>query len=386
MRVTMVITSYHPIVGGAERQLAQLARLMQIEGHKLTVVTRHHAGLPKQELIDGVNVVRIRTNGLKQLRALRFILGAALAIRSSKPDLVHCHSLFTPVVAGIIGGWVAGAPVVAKPMCGGEVLEIAAKPFGSLRMALCKVRLAALIAISAEIRDELLYLGFKSARIAEIPNGVDLDRFCPPVDSTAKTAARQTLGPADAFIFGFAGRLAAQKMVPLLLNAFRRLAAERSDVHLAIASANRGAGNEASVDGRGRSEIPPSLLAQPRLHLLHQIDDMPHFLSAIDAFVLPSSREGLSNALLEACAAGLPTISARIGGNAEIVADTMTGLLFSTGSEEDLYACMARLAEDRALGQRLGEAARHRMQQTFALSATVRKLLALYATVRQASR
>lgn len=386
MRVTMVITSYHPIVGGAERQLAQVARLMQVQAHQVTVVTRHHPGLAERETIGGTHVLRIRASGPKHLRSLRFILGAARAIRASRPDVVHCHSLFSPVIAGIIGSWAAGAPVVAKPMCGGEAEGIASKPFGRLRMALCRARLSALVAISAEIRDELLRLGFRPARIADIPNGVDLDRFHPPTDTSAKANARHILGLPDGYIFAFAGRLAAQKMVPLLLTAFRRLAAERPDVQLAIASANRAAGSLSNVDGQDSSGLSLALLEQPRLHLLGQVDDMPCFLSAVDAFVLPSSREGLSNALLEACAAGLPTVSARIGGNAEIVQDDVTGLFFPAGSEDDLYACMARLADDHALGQRLGAAARARMQHTFALSVTVRQLLALYATLLQAHR
>ncbi|MGL4239272.1 glycosyltransferase family 4 protein [Tabrizicola sp.] len=385
MRVTMVITSYHPIVGGAERQLAQVARLMQADGHQLTVVTRHHAGLPERELVDGVDVLRIRTSGPKPLRALRFIVGAARAVRGSRPDVIHCHSLFTPVLAGIVGGLGTGVPVLAKPMCGGEALGIAAKPFGRLRMAFCRSRLAAVIAISGEIRDELVGLGFDPARIADIPNGVDLQRFSPVSDATAKAEARRRLGlPSDGYIFGFAGRLAAQKMVPLLLQAFRRLAAERPDLHLAIASANRVAGGGASVDDQDTSGIEPALLSQPRVHLLGQVDDMPGFLTAVDAFVLPSSREGLSNALLEACAAGLPTVSARIGGNAEIVQDGSTGLLFSAGSEDDLVATMARLADDPALGQRLGKAARARMEETFALTATVRRLLDLYTKLQRA--
>ncbi len=386
MRVTMVITSYHPIVGGAERQLAQLARLMLAGGNAVTVVTRHHRGLPLRETIEGVEVVRIANIGPKPLRALGFLVAAGRAIRQSRPDVIHCHSLFSPVLSGILAGWRTAVPVIAKPMCGGEATGIATKPFGRLRIALCRKRLAAVIAISEEIRDELLGLGFHPHRIANIPNGVDLDRFRPALDDREKTEARRSLGIADGYVFAFAGRLAAQKMVPFLLTVFRKLHSKRPDVRLAIASANRAAGAEASIDRLVTNEIAPELLTQPGVQLLGQVDDMPRLLAAVDAFVLPSSREGLSNALLEASAAGLPTVSARIGGNAEIVVDGVTGLMFDAGSEDDLLAAMTQLVANPALGPRLGEAGRQRMQATFALSVTVSRLLELYARLVQARR
>jgi len=380
MRVTMVITSYQPIVGGAERQAAGLARAMVAAGHSLTVITRHHPGLPRREWQDGVRVERVRAFGPKPLAAFAFLLGAARAVWRSRPDVVHCHSLFSPVLAGLLGGWLAGAPVLAKPMRAGEASGIAHRRLGRWRMALCRARLGAVVAISAEIRDELLALGFAPDRIACIPNGVDTDRFRPASNPAERTATRQALGLPEGTLFLYAGRIAPEKRLPMLLSAFRHLVAQRPEARLVIASARRAPGALAEGD-----DLFPDPKATPWLTRLGPVEDMAPLLQAVDALVLPSSREGLSNVLLEAGAAGLPTVAARIGGNVEIVEDGQTGLLFSPDAEGELAAALTRLASDPALRQTLGAAARDRIRQRFPLPATVDRLLALYRDQERAA-
>ena len=379
MKVAMVITSYHPIVGGAERQLAQLAGLMQAAGHHVTVITRHHAGLSLTERVDGVRVWRIPAFGPKPLRALSFLIGAARAIKAERPDVVHCHSLFSPALAGVIGGAMAGVPVIAKPMCGGEASEIAARPLGRLRMWLFRKRLARIVSISREITAEITGLGFAPSQIAFIPNGVDAEKFH-PLPPAAAAEKRRGLGLPDGVNFVFAGRFAAQKRVPMLLRAFTGMAASVPKAHLLIAGANRSAGSETSVGGEDETGVPAELLAHPQVKLLGQVNDMPALLAAADAFVLPSAREGLSNALLEACAAGLPAVAARIGGTEDVIADGENGLLFET--EAELAECLRRLATDDALRARLGPAARATVMSGYDIRQTAHKLLDLYRTLR----
>lgn len=387
MRIAMVISSYHPIVGGAERQVAQLARLMRASGHEVTVVTRHHRGLSRLESVDGIAVHRVAASGPKALRALRFTLGAASALRRIRPDVIHCHSLFTPTLAGLLAARLTGAPVLAKPMCAGEARDIAAKPLGRLRMALARRGLDALVAITGEIRQELVDLGFAADRIHGIANGVDLARFEPARSVEERRRARLALGlPEAGYLLAYAGRMAAQKRLPLLLAAFHDLAARHPELHLALAGANRAAGQEASVGGEDETGIDPAMLAHPRLHALGPVADMPGFLRAADAFVLPSAREGMSNALLEASAAGLPTVSARIGGNAEIVVEGVSGLMFAPDDRADLARAIERLVADPGLGHRLGAAGRARMEAGFSLPVTASRLLALYRRLGEAKR
>ena len=95
-----------------------------------------------------------------------------------------------------------------------------------------------------------------------------------------------------------------------------------------------------------------------RVHFLGQRRDIPDLLSALDIFVLPSHSEGVSLALLEAMAAGLPVIATAVGGLPEVVTDGENGLLIPPKDPEALAQALARLLADPALAKKLGENAR----------------------------
>jgi glycosyltransferase involved in cell wall biosynthesis len=90
---------------------------------------------------------------------------------------------------------------------------------------------------------------------------------------------------------------------------------------------------------------------------------LPHgqVLSALknaDAFVLNSSYEGLSHVLIEALALGAPIIATRVGGNGEVIADGVNGILISTGDSDELARALKRILEDKALSSRLSSEAK----------------------------
>jgi glycosyltransferase involved in cell wall biosynthesis len=98
----------------------------------------------------------------------------------------------------------------------------------------------------------------------------------------------------------------------------------------------------------------------------------------LNAFVLPSLAEGISNTLLEAMASGLPVVATNVGGNVELVVDGETGLLVPPASPSPLAEAMADLLEhpDRALA--FGVAGCERVRSQFSLEAMVGSYLALY--------
>jgi L-malate glycosyltransferase len=108
-------------------------------------------------------------------------------------------------------------------------------------------------------------------------------------------------------------------------------------------------------------------------------------MAAADVLVLPSRQEGLSNALLEAMAAGLPVIASRVGGNVELVRDGHTGLLFPAGDPQALARALLALQRDPTLRVRLGREARAWVDERFSVQRMVRDLHRLYGQV-EASR
>jgi glycosyltransferase involved in cell wall biosynthesis len=109
-------------------------------------------------------------------------------------------------------------------------------------------------------------------------------------------------------------------------------------------------------------------------------DDVPDLLPALDVFVLSSRHEGLSIALIEALAAGVPCVATDVGGIPEVVEDEVQGILVPPGQPRALAAAIDRLLADPALRQRLGEQAILRAGR-FQLSTAVNRLQEVYESV-----
>jgi glycosyltransferase involved in cell wall biosynthesis len=103
------------------------------------------------------------------------------------------------------------------------------------------------------------------------------------------------------------------------------------------------------------------------------------WLQAIDIFVLPSTSEAVSNALLEAMSSRCAVVASRIGGNVEVIEDGVSGFLFAAGEVETLANILRRLALDGPLRQRMSEAALRRVEEVFSPTASVNHLTAVYS-------
>jgi L-malate glycosyltransferase len=106
--------------------------------------------------------------------------------------------------------------------------------------------------------------------------------------------------------------------------------------------------------------------------------DIPEILASCDIAVLPSRAEGLPNAILEYMAAGLPVIASRVGGNAELVQDGVTGILIPAEDSAALSAALLKLLSEPSLARRLGQAGREFTVQNFSFERLVRDVDALY--------
>jgi glycosyltransferase involved in cell wall biosynthesis len=105
--------------------------------------------------------------------------------------------------------------------------------------------------------------------------------------------------------------------------------------------------------------------------------DIDRLFKAADAFLLPSRSEGMSNALLEAMACGLPVLATRVSGTEGLVKDGEDGLLYAPGDFAGLRQALDRLILEPGLREKLGKAAREKVKE-YSLERTVDKWLELY--------
>ena len=222
IRVDMIILEYHPIVGGAQRQLAILAPLLQERGIDLRVLTRRYTDydLPVKEVVGDVPVHRLSAPGPKPIAATMFMASALRQIQRSPPDIIHAYSLLSPLTTAVTAKRLWDIPVVVKILRGGnqgDLDRVKAKPLGKRRIISYRKYVDTFITISQEIDTELAEIGIEPKQRAFIPNGVDTDHF-QPLSEAKKLALRQQLNLPEGPTAVFTGRLSPEKRIDQLVS------------------------------------------------------------------------------------------------------------------------------------------------------------------------
>ncbi len=197
-------------------------------------------------------------------------------------------------------------------------------------------------------------------RAETIINGVKFESFVQ--GEAVRNAARARLGlPADALVLGCVGRLVPIKNHRVLIELLPRLVREFPTLRLVILGGG--------VLREGLAAQAQALGVADRLMLAGEHAVVSELLPAFDVFTLPSETEGLSIALLEAAAMGLPIVATAVGGNPEIIQNGKTGLLVPPGDADALATALEALLRDPARGASLGDAAREWVRQNASIEA-----------------
>jgi len=219
------------------------------------------------------------------------------------------------------------------------------------------------IAVSRAVARALVRRGAPAWRVRVVPNGVDLSRIDRVVAPAELDTARALAGwrPWRPTV----GVVARRKDHDVLLRALALLEEPLTLVLLGVAPDH---------------DLSTLAAAAPQ-HEVHCIPFRPDvlpFYRLFDVVVLPSRAEGLSQALLEAMALGLPVVASRAGGNLDLVSHELDGLLVPPREPAAFAAALARLLGDAALRRRLGERGRRTARERFPLHSTARLTEAAY--------
>jgi glycosyltransferase involved in cell wall biosynthesis len=244
---------------------------------------------------------------------------------------------------------------------------------------LCRWR-SGMVAVSEQVRRDVIErLQLPPERVRLVYNGVDLSRYGVE-DAQARGAARAQLRSEaetepDEVVLLMVARLVEQKRPQDFIDLAGRIM-ERE-----MADAARPRARFWIVgDGPARPTLEERIRALPapdRVRLWGRRDDVERFLAAADLFVMPSTREGFSNALLEAMAAGLAPIATDVGGNSEAVRHERDGLIVAPMDARGLIEAADRLILNESTRRALGDSARRRAHE-FSLEAMVRNVERLY--------
>jgi len=375
LRVAMLIQQYLPHIGGAERQIASLAPLLQQRGIDVHVITRKNAGLTAYEVIDSVPVHRLPVFKSRALASLSYTLHAIKTLFRLKPDVVHAHELLSPTTTALAYRRLRGTPVIAKVLRGGELGDIEKLRrgrTGAMRVKTVSQSVDRFAVISDEIDAELAEIGVSGAHRIRIPNGVDTNRFATS-NVEQRIAKRTQLKLANVPLVVFFGRLSKEKNLAQLIDTWPRVRSQHKDAELLIIG-----------DGPERDQLDKKSSAGTTL--MPAIDNVEDYLRAADVFVLPSLTEGMSNALLEAMSSGLACIASRVGAATDLIQTDVNGLLITPGNEDELADALIKTLQSSDYRKTLGDGARRTIESRYSLDSVADKLVEQYRLLSENQR
>ena len=225
------------------------------------------------------------------------------------------------------------------------------------------------VAISTGVADSLAAAGVDRQRVTVVHSGVDCERFRPPT-SQERADARGALGISDSeIVISAVGALEQRKGHRYLIEAIGAIAAAGK---FKCFIAGQGAIHKVL---QGEIAVIRSL---ERIKLLGRVDDLRELLWASDIFAMPSLKEGLGVAALEAMASAIPVIASDVGGLREVVEGDRTGIIVPPANATAIASAIVRLAESAELRSQMGAAARARVVENYSMEKMAAQTLALY--------
>jgi len=371
-------------IGGPAIQAITLTERLSPLGYDTTLIRGRED--PDEGTMDylahdlGVTPVLVpslrRNPGLHDLSALA---GLIRTLRAQPPHIVHSHAAKAGTLgrlAALLAFPSARRPILVHTFHGhslsGYFSRVHNATFLRIERFLAR-RTDGLIAVSAEVRDELAELGVAPREeFVVVPLGFDLSPFllADPGRADRRRAVRAELGIAeDALVVTLVARLVPIKRV----DRFLRVAALLRDVP----------GVRFMIVGDG--ELRDQLRAAPETNSLGERvlwvgfrRNMPDVYFASDVVVQTSDNEGTPVALIEAQAAGVPVVSTAVGGVRSAVLDGKTGRITATDDDEAMARAIHGYLDDPVQAREHGERGRRHVEATFALIALVRTLDGLY--------
>ena len=319
--------------------------------------------------------------------AVRLYPRLVALLRELKPAIVHTRNL--AALEATLPAWIAGVPARLHGEHGRDVgdLDGSSRRYQRVRR-LFRPFVTRYVALSPDLASYLRErVGVPATRIDQVYNGVDTARFRPAPGGRAAIDACP-FREADHWLVGTVGRMEKVKDQINLARAFVSAVCADPEARARLRLVLVG-------DGKLKREVETILESAGVRELAwfagERADVVP-LLQGLDCFVLPSLAEGVSNTILEAMACGLPVVATRVGANAELVEQDVTGRTVPAADSDALAREIGAYFTTPALARQHGQAGRRRVERRFSLERMVddydrvyRGLLRTHRPVRSAA-
>ena len=414
LRICYISFWFSPSVDGAAIRAEKQARQLLALGHDVIVVTmRHSKSWKRIEILDGLPVIRaggmykrdgrLRIGRLGYLPVfitillilwrLRHSYDVIHALQFSPPAALVAKLLHKPLVLSIqcagpselqLKQLEHGARLMADTLTdtsfltvdtkdwvasAGDIAHLPQLVLGNWMLQLVRQSEAFYQILSTRSRSYLISHGFPADKIVYISGSVDTEKFRP----APERRPNPTMPERDIICVA---RLEYTKGVDVLLHAWARMMREPTEWRTHLKPCLR-------IVGEGSYRIQMERIAvelgiKDSVEFLGLRTDVIDLLQQAWAFVLPSRWEGMSNALLEAMACGLPCVATRVSGNEDLITDGINGLLVEPEEPTEMAQALRRIIENTDLAQQLGAEARAIVVRDYQLPTIVDKCVQLY--------
>ncbi len=350
-------------VGGSETKVVAIANALYRAGTPVHIAYLNGPDCLRARLDPAIPVIPLHRQGKFSPSAVMRLAKYAAAHGIGRIVAVNLHPL---VYAHLAARIVATKPAVVALV--NTTIHRSARDRAFMRIYAPLLRRSTRVVFGSESQAATWVRAYRLSpdRCVSVFNGIDTDHFAPGGDSACAQAVRRELGfRTDDFVLGTVGAMRPEKGHADLITAACEMRRRGLTVRVLLVG-----------DGPCRRELERYARQRGVAEVTRFVgpsEDVRPFLSAMDAFVLPSvAVETFSNAALEAMAMARPVVLTDIGGAREMVVDGASGLIYPAGDVEALIRSLHALESDATYRDCLGRAARARVCERFSFKRMLR--------------
>ena len=382
--VLMVTGAYYPELSGGGLQARAVVRALRGAASFTVLTTTTEKTFPVRSDEDAVPVWRVyvdlRSRASRLAAAFRLV---TIFLRLSPGiDIVNLHGFSRKAIPLAALSRLFGKAFVITLQTGVHDEPPAVRTLGAAAYWAYS-RADLYLSVSPALSRAYLDAGLPASRLRQVCNAVDVERFR-PAGADERAALRAELGlPPDLPLVLFVGFFSRDKRPDVLFDAWSSTTAAGPPSGVVFVGATRSGYQEVDprlADGiRERARLDG---VADRVFLVESSHAIDKYFRAVDMFVLPSIREGLSIALLEAMACGLPCAATRLPGSTDVLIDHgVSGLLVAPDDRDALADAIRSVLGDHGLAGRLGEGARRTVVDRYSIQRTANAWLTAYREV-----
>jgi len=372
----LVCSTYPPVMGGTEIEAQRVCSALIGRGHRVTVATTGGPPMPPLRRWTDPAAVPVRLYAARWKGVMKDIVFAInvawLLIRERRNyQAVYFLMQGLHLAVGLPVARVLRKTILMK-VTGSSILPaMALTPTGRLEIRWLTKWADRVMILNEGMRAEALAVRLPADKLVWMPNPVDTEQFRPVADVERLHLRSQHDLPTDAFVIIFTGRLAPEKSLPLLIEAFATVRRQRAQAYLVLVG-----------DGPVRATLTEQtrrLGCERNVRFVGSVapSEIPRWLQMADVFALVSVIEGFPCALVEAMSTGLASVVSDIPANKQLVQPETHGLLAPVGDISATAAALTRLLDDPGLRTRMGAEARGSVKQNYATERVLERYEAL---------